>query len=400
MKRRIIRLGALIVFFVLTLAGCAAREGLPLSQRVRVACFADTEYGYYYLDYVQGDILYRLSNSGEALVPLCQKPGCDHSGEDCDAWYPRDHVFSNIGCFRGKLWLAAERERRAVVFRIDPQTGQREEVFVLPEAEYSVPPDFLYYEVYIHENRLIAVLNAAYEDLRSAPEDGNLQHAFVLELETGRITEPFTAFLSQQIGKNFARFWNGVCAEGDWLIAKGIRMTADAQGEPRLQDCMLRANLKTGEVEKLLGGEDDVQPIAYRCKDGRFYCLDNGGDFREVELSSGKAETIPCSIEDASLAGQYFSDDLIVVTQYPDLFTPFEDREEGFDPWGRIESSFFSGQYQLLDTLSVTDGQQFEFATKDRLYFRNPSRPELYWLDRAAVGTGKLELRLLGRIGA
>lgn len=406
MKRQVIRALACLLCAVL-LCACAPEpdnkpiqtapvgepEGLPLSQRVRVTCFADTEYGYYYLDYAQDDILYRLSDSGDALAPLCQRPGCDHTDGSCDAWYPREHVLSNIGCFRGKLWLAADREDHAVVFRVDPQTGQREKAFVLPEAEYSVPPDFFYYDVYIHENRLIAVLNAAYEDLRSAPEDGYLQHAFVLELETGKITEPFAEFLSQRLSKDeTVRFWQGACAEGDWLIVEGVRMIEDAQGKPCLQDCMLRANIKTGEVEKLLGGEDDVQPIAYRCKDGRLYCLDNGGDFWEVELSTGKAETIPCPVEGASVNGRYFSDDLIVVTMYPDLYTPFEDREEGFNPWDRIEYSFFSGQYELLDTLSVTNGLDFEFSTKDRLYFRNPDRPELFYLNRAAIGSGDLEL--------
>ena len=378
--------------FSLSLTGCIHEmpqneptKGAQLSQTLPLLGFADTEFGCFYMN---DDILCRLDDSGNALVPLCQKPGCTHDGANCDAYYPQ--VRTGIGCFRGSLYLAAEQEDRFVVFRTDPNTGQREEILRLPEVEYSVRPDVVSLNAYFHENKMIALQRAGYENLQSAPEDAQKQHVFVAGLDSLKISEPFTEFLDRHYNDSYAMVSSSVCADGDILFFRGEEPFNSSMGDTAVSNHLLRADLNTGNIERVFENQE-MEATTWCCREDKLCFVEQNGDFIEYDLKTGERVRKPCPAADAFSA--YYYDNLIVLKCYPDLRLTAEEMAEGYNPFDKIEYTFFSEGYETLDSLSVTNGLNLAFVTKDRLYFKHPDHPDLFYLDRAAIGSGNLELK-------
>lgn len=139
--------------------------------------FFETDLGYYLLNY-NNKMIYYSEKSELNFVILCNKPDCDHSGEDCNAY-----AGSHIGYYNGKIY-SVSFSRAVELIRMNTDGTNHEKVADMPYAQSpsGVGQRSAGGKVFFYEGYIINFINFTLDKTTAYPV------AYKIELETGKST--------------------------------------------------------------------------------------------------------------------------------------------------------------------------------------------------------------------
>ena len=342
--------------------------------------YVETEQGMYVLSDksgANGGLVWFLPRGEDVMVPLCDKPNCEHRNHDCNAW--GGFVLAEYG---GKLYTEL-LEYESTLISMDMDGTNHESVARLPvvknpdggfEGSGGLYPAGTYL-VYI----MAANLMRPYEEQHC--------HIFLFDLTQGKWHEAFTS-LTQQYHLNL----------GDPLYADGkLYCITDVEQEGgETESWMLMLDLETEEWELLF--EMNPKFYMWAVYDGILYYLIPDVGFREYNLETGELADKGLPVEDALWAS--YGEDYIYLMGHNPILEDWEARAEagervGFPPPGEETLYILNWNYELVDQVFLTDGEHPTIITADRIYFTydtvNLNKPNA-WLDKSKIGSGNLEL--------
>ena len=372
-KHRVISL-FLLVFL---LAGCAK---MPDMSRVLIPYDAsypmDQASWENYLStdsviYHRAKNLLRFCPEGDtAFYPLCGKPNCAHTNADCNAWL---HGGSGLGYHKGRLYAvtaAEEGDCCGALVSLDPTGENRRDELAIPSIHYSDGTSGCAAYFRFHEDKLICFLEASAEE----PYEEQINKILIVDLDTMKTAEPFTPLLSRH-----ARVGFDAQIAGDHIYARTELPMQDGSTEL----WMMELDMDSGKTAQLERAE---QTSTWYAENNRLYAFKASDGFEEYDLQTGKSQN--CGLPVAELQAAVWSGDLIC-----GIGTRSEDLQE-------TTIYFFNREYELLDQIHLTDGIMPCYYGKDLILLRSRNDPTIgrptHWLDRSAIGSGKLELRPIG----
>lgn len=351
-------------------------EGLPEVQTALSGQVIHAEQGTFFVNWENPAVLRSIPKGETTPQPVCAKPGCDHTTEDCNAVVP---CFDGLGYFRDRLYLACFEDPDLVVYSADPATGARQREFALTQPGCT-PNNVLF-----HGNALLVVFRPSDTD-SSSDESSDGQYLQLVDLPSGQVRSVCREFLDED---TMTRFQNGIGGHyhacGKNIFCFGYRPTKNGGvsqlGWIDIETGVFTELLPMGRVPDYCVTEDTI----------RFFDPDEG--FVEYSRKTGEITTRPNVHRNASVA--FYEDDLIVLRC--DLPLPDSREELSDEEWAaivnKIDYYFLSPDHTVLDSLHGTS-LRYLFATQEALYFTDLFGQVLY-LPRDQIGSGDLTVSAL-----
>lgn len=368
----------LLVLIMLLLSGCAREPDpvVPTEQGGSCRDSIELSTGFYYRN---GNLLMRQQPGELAFSPLCADPACTHDGPDCAAWFENPgSALSDLGWFHDRIWLVVKEQNTNTCYSVDPISGARSREFVLPQAEPAGTRAHGDVGCRFTESYL-AVFQAPG---RSVPVEEGMERLFVVKLDDHTVTEPFAEILEEQIHGTYPQILNDGQVLGDKLYfsASFPTQNIDPMGET---DTVFRAvilDLKKGSFE-IIRDWDEQQ----WCTDGKVLLYYNQANRTlctwDLENKTESATPLPDFLKDSDAFITSYDSEYLYLIEFPQ--TIFDDSN----------LYIFSRDYTLLASLVLPAERTLAYDTEQRLYIKQPDGPIEFYLDKADIQSGNVELK-------
>lgn len=356
---------------------------------------------FFYLE--EASMLYFIPKGEKAPVPACRKPGCDHTGTDCGAYYcflvkdeqtgQTSYSASGLHYFRDRMYLfAVEEDNSFSLYSVDPVSFERrlEKNYPLPVpdqpwTDHLITGDFLGDTMLLYHS-----LASGFDCLYSSGE--------LVDISTLETVGEYAPVKQEDVA-TVQRPWMRV---GDVGFARAARIVKDEKGYEQWEYWLAEINLNTQQVRMVIptqlvvGTEESrytVSGAGFTATQDTIYYLLETEDFHEYDRKTGQDVSYPCPRKDVDQA--QYADDLILVVCCPGLLDYYDSPEnyDFFELRKDEELVLFSRDYRLLDTVKLPREDRYDkgvcAVTAEYIYCHVDS--EIYALDRAQIGSGKLE---------
>lgn len=344
-------------------------EGLPEVQTALAGLVIHAEQGTFFVNWASPAVLWFIPKGETTPQPVCAKPGCDHTTEDCNAVIQcyRD----GLGYFRDRLYFACFEDPDLVVYSADPVTGARQQEFALTQPGCT-PNNVLF-----HGNALLVDFRPSDTDSSSSGE----QYLQLVDLPSGQVRSVCREFLDEDT--EMKPFRNAI--EGNYhACGKNIFCFGQRPTRNGSVSQLGWIDMETGVFTELSSSEL-VVPSTYCVTEDTIRFFDPDEGFVEYSRKTGEITTRPYVHRYASCA--YYEDDLIVLRC--DLpYTDDLSDEEAAVISSQIDYYFLSPDYTVLDSFHGRS-LRYLFATQEALYFTDLSGQVVY-LPRNQIGSGDL----------
>ena len=310
---------------------------------------AETADGYYYQN---GEFIYFSPRGSHAFYPLCSKPNCDHSDENCNAW-----CGSAFGYYDGSLYAVSMNNNNGQVELIKMNPDGSDHTVVTP---LQLGQDGAAFQAQFHHGKLYIYTSAN----ALLPIDEQKDHLFVLNLQDLTQTACFPDFFDAGGRFSFIDFFEDKL----YVYAQKDRNPDSAIG-------VMEFDVASGTYRELVPLE---LGIVY-ATETTFYYLEPDVGFREYDLATGEIKDCGLPVEDAWWAA--YDEDYIYLMGHgrKDEYTLY----------------FLSRDYVLLDQIELTDGIYYNYAASDRLYFSKDFDALTHSINKSDIGSHELALKPL-----
>jgi len=331
--------------------------------------FVETSEAYYY---GWNHLIYFCPRGADTFYPLCGKPNCLHSDENCNAWFDG----FCLGYYDAALYATAESSEvmssKLPIIRIELDGTNHEEVAQMDVSEVMG----LGYTCTFHHGKLF-IQSQSIVGFGATDKD---DHLIVLDLSDYSVTEPAADYLCTAKLPLMTSFYK------DKLYGYG---SGSRELMNRSNECLIEVDAVTGEARKLASG---YMGLPYATDHSLYYFITNRTErsdepiegivpgFRELDLESGEVRFIGMPVED--IVSALYDEDYIYAFSYDDI-----NRRDS-------DSSLFilSWDYELVDQFELKNGQSVFAVTSDRI-FLSDTRPDTrisWYLDKSQIGSHNL----------
>ncbi len=329
--------------------------------------FIETEDGYYYPKYIRrGALLYFCPRGGDQFVPLCAKPNCSHSDDNCNAYM--DSI-EPLGYYDGALYTVEYDLDGNDVYNVVKRNldGTDHSVVASVDNIGSLVPQYHRGKIFFH-----------FESQGGEPFENRM---IVVDLADGSESEPAADLLGTASFDLFETFYQNKA------YASAFDRTAILNGESNAYQLLeydlvtgkgrnLDVNIGTGipcvEGSTLYWFESDKNYMGEKVSD-----VEQG--FREYDLESGTLKNCGMPFEDAN--GAVRDADYIYVMG-------FADRS------GKNRTLYFlSKDYKLVDQVTLEGDNVLAVAASDRVFVCDMDAAITGYIEKSAIGSGSLEMK-------
>ena len=368
----------LIALLLLLLVSCGGKpvqpgpvsEDRPLHpEEVSQTCarpnFVETADGIYYessalKEGVYLNLIFFAPSGQKEFFPLCGKPNCLHDSSDCNAYngfgfgYYEGHFYSTVpnvfdGCI-DVVRMNLDGTDHKVVTKIDTPDGNR-------------------FQSKVHRGKMYILLSPD----GALPLMEQIDRLIVLDLETMEQSEPFVELFTE--GNAFTCDFQNFYEDKIYINALTRGPQTDLNAD----------SFRYIELDTTTGGYRDLfeLPICIPyIEGGTCYYVEMGKGFRERRLDTGEIREIDFPTVEGRWA--LYDKDYIYLTGV------------GRNSDQERTLYFLTRDYQLVDQIDLTDGENLSDVSSARLYFSKiADMPEPFTacLDKSQIGSGKLELQ-------
>ena len=348
--------------------------------------FVETPEGYYYPCRKRTQkggvvLIYFCPRGRDSFRPLCSKPNCRHTDENCNAWVGWGFTGSGFGYFDGALYAVNWMPGKIDVIKMNLDGTDHQVAVTLDDTDLkNCDCEFKF-----HHGKLFVWCTASYDIPLEEQED----HLAVLDLSDGTQREPAADYIrTAGLPRPFS-----YCK--DKAYAHGTENKAQTyESYNPYDEKLIELDAVTGEVRVVLpcsiNGlyvtdstlyyyEADLSPLGYEAENV------NPG-FREYDVESGTVKDCGLPVEDIHWVR--YDEDYIYAMSFS--------RNNG------KESTlyFFSRNYELIDRMELKNKMTIYEIVSDRIFFYDDVMgPITCCLDKSKIGSGELVLIPIKTVG-
>ena len=338
--------------------------------------FVETPDCYYHL---RDGLIFFCPRGTAAFYPLCGKPNCSHSDENCNAWCGEGGSF---GYYDGALYAADANAGSIRVVRMNLDGTDHEVVANVDTSKFGI-----YYCVFHHGKLFIAGQdNPSKTDLREP---------------CSVIAFDLSDYSQKELAADY--FADSVCTPDLFCFYKDKIYVNDSRlgtGEPGSDEGarFVELDAETGEVRTLasksIGWAYATDTTLYYLEKNTSYLDSDHGDevegaenpgFREYDLKTGEVKDCGLPVADARFA--VYDEDYIYLWGFP----------RGTEDEQKMTFYFLSRDYQLIDQIELNSNEWPALVTSDRVllydFSLNAKQNTLgFYLDKSKIGSHDLKL--------
>ena len=329
------------------------------NQAFKCQSFVETPEGYYF---GWESLIYFCPRGGDAFYPLCGKPNCNHSDENCNAWYG-----SAFGYYNGSLYAADFFNDFAVVKMNLDGTDHK----VVAHVDISKLPQS-YYLCILHHGKLFVQSIPDY----GLPVEEQVNHLITLDLSDFSQTELAEDYLQAGRFDGFSTFF-----------LDKLYVTVSSERIPDYDDegvKLIEVDINSGAARTLI-----PRPVCslYATDSTLYYYLPDMSaagyqienvvpGFREYDVESGTVRDMGQPVEGMTWAS--YDEDFIYTG-------------DNIEPRSVY---FLSRDYEVLDHIVLERNQTIFAMTSDRIFLSGvySNSPIAFYIDKSKIGSGELEM--------
>lgn len=363
MKR--ILISSILLCLLLILAGCGSREtsGAPTgasssgwrSQNCPGSYFLETDQACYNLE---SEMIYFAPAGSKSFSLLCSRPDCTHNNKDCNAYGGEA-----LGYYNGKLYSVALTDEGFQLVSMDLDGSNHTTVCNLLLPQYPNGQRGGSYVFYFCDGYIYYAIHPGFPDYP--------MHLVRTNLITGETEEPWKDSVTPDMNGGRSCQFSGGC----WYMGMD---TASSDGE--IQSMIVRADPETGTIEKILDNPDGIV-MGWWVEGSTVFYFETGRGLCELDWRTGENT---CQVE--------FTGDAIYRGIYDTVFIYAHPSTANTAPRTMY---IYSRDYQLLDSIALTDELFYVTATKDTIFFGTPAENGYHissYINKSDIGSGNLEL--------
>ena len=334
--------------------------------------FAETAEGYYNAYEIPGgdkriNLIFFCPRGGDTFQPLCGKPNCLHTNEDCNAWFN-----GYITYYDGSLYTLDEDGLSVIKMNLDGTDHA-----VVAKLDTSVVQGRTYAMTYeLLHGKLFAIL---YAD-ESLPAEEQKDHLLYLDLSDLSQKE-LSAEGLDSVRLDFIR----VCNREKVFLDAHEKGTYNDFNSMKL----VEVDLRTGAAKTVHSGycegvyATDSTLYYYEADEkliqswyGVDYTNTDAPGLREYDIKSATVKNCGLLTDDDGC---------------PDYDTDYIYMNGCYREDGSNTLYILSKDFKLLDQIDLPEGIYLSFLASDRLFFCVD--PIQYYIDKSEIGSHKLSLK-------